>query len=104
MIPNPDILATLSKPSKKRPSLIVGFAAETHDIIAHATKKRSAKGCDWILANNVSNISDTFGSENNTIKLITEDGVENWPKMSKPQVAEKLALRIADTLDQLAKG
>ncbi len=104
LIPNPDILATLSKPSKKRPSLIVGFAAETHDIIAHATKKRSAKGCDWILANNVSNRSDTFGSENNTIKLITEDGVENWPKMSKPQVAEKLALRIADTLDQLAKG
>mgnify|MGYP001289595187 CR=1 FL=1 len=101
---NPDILETLSKPSKKRPSLVIGFAAETENIIAHATKKRTSKGCDWIVANDISNKTDTFGGENNTINLVTTDGVENWPKMSKPQVAEKLALRIADTLDQLAKG
>ena len=101
---NPDILATLSKPSKKRPSLVVGFAAETDNIIAHATKKRTLKGCDWILANDISNRNNTFGSEDNTINLITADGVENWPKMTKPQVAEKLALRIADAIDQLAKG
>ena len=101
---NPDILATLSKPSKHRPSLVVGFAAETHNIIAQATKKRASKGCDWIVANDISNETNTFGGENNTINLITTQGVESWPKMSKLQVAEKLALRIADTLDQLAKG
>lgn len=101
---NPDILATLSKPSKKRPSLVVGFAAETNDVIAHATKKRTSKGCDWILANDISNRTDTFGGENNTINLITADGVENWPKMSKTQVALKLALRIADAFDRSAKG
>ena len=101
---NPDILATLSKPSKNRPSLVVGFAAETDDIIANATEKRVTKGCDWIVANNISNKFETFGGENNTVNLITTHGVENWPKMSKPQVAEKLALRIADTFDQLAKG
>ena len=104
LVRNPDILAILSKPSIKRPSLVVGFAAETNDIIAHATKKRTSKGCDWILANDISNRTDTFGGEDNTVNLITADGVENWPKMSKPQVAEKLALRIADALDQLVKG
>jgi phosphopantothenoylcysteine decarboxylase/phosphopantothenate--cysteine ligase len=104
LVLNPDILATLSKPSKRRPSLVIGFAAETDDIIAHATEKRTSKGCDWILANDVSNNTDTFGGEYNTINLITADGVENWPKMSKFHVAEKLASRIADNLDQLAKG
>ena len=104
LILNPDILATLSKPSKKRPSIVVGFAAETEDIIAYAAKKRITKGCDWIVANEISTRTDTFGGENNTINLITPDGVENWPKMSKNHVAEKLAVRIADALDQLAKG
>jgi phosphopantothenoylcysteine decarboxylase/phosphopantothenate--cysteine ligase len=94
----------LSKPSKNRPSLVVGFAAETNDIITNATKKRVSKGCDWIVANDISNSSNTFGGENNTINLITPNGVENWPNMSKPQVAERLAFRIADTLDQLEKG
>jgi phosphopantothenoylcysteine decarboxylase / phosphopantothenate---cysteine ligase len=104
LILNPDILATMSKASKERPSLVVGFAAETEDVIACATKKRITKGCDWIVANDISTKTDTFGGENNTVNLITPDGVENWPKMSKPQVAEKLALRIADALDQSAKG
>ena len=101
---NPDILANLSKPSNKRPSLVVGFAAETDDIIAHATQKRTSKGCDWIVANDVSSGTDTFGGDHNTVNLITADRIENWPKMSKRQVAGKLALRIADTLDQLAEG
>ena len=101
---NPDILATLSKPSNKRPSLVVGFAAETDDIIAHATKKRTSKGCDWIVANDVSSETGTFGGADNTVHLITADGLEDWSKMSKPQVAEKLALRIADALDQLVEG
>ena len=104
LILNPDILATLSKLSKERPSLVVGFAAETEDVIAYATKKRMTKGCDWIVANDISTKTNTFGGENNTVNLITSDGVENWPKMTKTQVAEKLALRIADALDQLAKG
>ena len=104
LTPNPDILMDLSKPSKNRPSLVVGFAAETNDIITNATKKRVSKGCDWIVANDISNSSNTFGGENNTINLITPNGVENWPNMSKPQVAERLAFRIADTLDQLEKG
>jgi phosphopantothenoylcysteine decarboxylase/phosphopantothenate--cysteine ligase len=100
---NPDILETLSKPSNKRPSLVVGFSAETDDIIAHATQKRMSKGCDWIVANDVSIGTDTFGGAYNTIHLITADGLENWPKMSKPKVARKLALRIADALDQIAE-
>ncbi len=104
LILNPDILATLSKLSKERPSLVVGFAAETEDVIAYATKKRITKGCDWIVANDISTKTNTFGGENNTVNLITSDGVENWPKMTKTQVAEKLALRIADALDQSAKG
>jgi phosphopantothenoylcysteine decarboxylase/phosphopantothenate--cysteine ligase len=101
---NPDILATLSKPSNKRPSLVVGFAAETENIISHATQKRTSKGCDWIIANDVSSGTDTFGSDHNTINLVTADGFENWPKMLKTHVAEKLALRIADAIDQLAEG
>jgi len=101
---NPDILAALSKPSNKRPTLVVGFAAETNDVIAHATQKRASKGCDWIVANDVSSETGTFGGADNTIHLITAHGLEDWPKMSKPQVAEKLSLRIADTLDQLAEG
>jgi phosphopantothenoylcysteine decarboxylase/phosphopantothenate--cysteine ligase len=83
---------------------VVGFAAETENIISHATQKRTSKGCDWIIANDVSSGTDTFGGDHNTINLITADGFENWPKMPKTQVAEKLALRIADALDQLGEG
>lgn len=97
---NPDILATLSAASNKRPTLVIGFAAETNDLIAHASKKRSAKGCDWIIANDVSPASGTFGGDDNTVHLISADGVEDWPKMSKLAVARKLAERIAHSLDQ----
>jgi phosphopantothenoylcysteine decarboxylase/phosphopantothenate--cysteine ligase len=97
---NPDILASLSMAGNKRPALVIGFAAETDDLISHATEKRLTKGCDWIIANDVSGASGTFGSNDNTVHLISDQGVENWPKMSKLAVAQKLAERIADTMDK----
>jgi phosphopantothenoylcysteine decarboxylase/phosphopantothenate--cysteine ligase len=103
--PNPDILATLSKPSARRPTLVVGFAAETEQVVDHARDKRIRKGCNWILANDVSahgnqGRGSAFGASDNTVHLITEDGaVENWPTMDKEQVALRLALRLADRLN-----
>ncbi len=99
---NPDILATLAAASNTRPALVIGFAAETDDLISHATSKRLSKGCDWIIANDVSPASGTFGGDDNTVHLISADGVEDWPKMSKQAVASKLADRIADTVDQMS--
>jgi phosphopantothenoylcysteine decarboxylase / phosphopantothenate---cysteine ligase len=96
---NPDILATLSATGNKRPAIVVGFAAETNDLVNHATQKRLAKGCDWILANDVSPDTGTFGGQDNTVHLISDQGVEDWPKMSKQAVANKLAERIADILE-----
>lgn len=96
---NPDILATLSATGNKRPAIVVGFAAETSDLIKHATQKRLAKGCDWILANDVSPNTGAFGSQDNKVHLISDQGVQDWPKMSKLAVAQKLAGRIADTLE-----
>ncbi len=95
LAPNPDILATLAQPGKQRPSLVIGFAAETGDVIEKAKIKRSEKNCDWIVANDVSPGSGTFGSENNTVHVITAEGVQNWPTMTKREVAEKLADLVA---------
>jgi phosphopantothenoylcysteine decarboxylase/phosphopantothenate--cysteine ligase len=95
LVENPDILATLSKAGNRRPKLVVGFAAETEDVVANAQAKRVKKGCDWILANDVSPASGVFGGENNTIHLVDEHGVENWPAMSKRDVGDRLARRIA---------
>lgn len=97
---NPDILATLSTPDNKRPRLVIGFAAETEEVIEHARAKRRRKGCDWILANDVSPASGTFGGEENVVHLIASDeGVaETWPKMAKQEVAARLARRIAEHL------
>lgn len=92
---NPDILAILSKPSAARPQLVVGFAAETENLIQAATDKRRAKGCDWMLANDVSPGTDTFGGDNNTVHLIDDNGVEDWPVLSKDDVGRRLAVRIA---------
>jgi len=92
---NPDVLATISKANTSRPELVIGFAAETHDIIPNAQLKLKDKKCDWLLANDVSEGSGTFGSENNTVHLVTADSVENWPQMSKKDVANLLAERIA---------
>ncbi|MEW5726199.1 MAG: bifunctional phosphopantothenoylcysteine decarboxylase/phosphopantothenate--cysteine ligase CoaBC [Pseudomonadota bacterium] len=95
---NPDILATLSERGSARPRLVVGFAAETEKVIDHAKAKRVRKGCDWILANDVSPATGTFGGDFNTVHLITAAGVEDWPRIAKADVAERLAWRIADAL------
>ena len=97
---NPDILAHLSAPGPKRPRLVIGFAAETEDLEANAAAKLAAKGCDWILANQVAGGGDVFGSDDNLIHLLTRtegDGVpavERWPRMSKAEVAARLVARI----------
>ena len=98
LVENPDILATLSAKGNLRPRLVVGFAAETEDVIANATKKRRAKGCDWMVANDVSPETGTFAGDTNTVHLITEAGVEDWPTLSKTAVAERLAQKVADVL------
>ncbi|HYC65814.1 MAG TPA: bifunctional phosphopantothenoylcysteine decarboxylase/phosphopantothenate--cysteine ligase CoaBC [Reyranellaceae bacterium] len=98
LAPNPDILATLAQRGPRRPALVVGFAAETDNLIANAQAKLKSKGCDWILANDVSPASGTFGGSRNTVHLVTSRGVEDWPTLSKEQVAERLADRIAGHL------
>lgn len=97
---NPDILATLSQGGARRPRLVIGFAAETSDIIENAKSKRVRKGCDWIIANDVAPASGTFGGEDNTVHLVSADGVEPWPRMSKDAVADRLAGAIARALEQ----
>ncbi len=92
---NPDILASIAQRANDRPALVIGFAAETDDIVANARAKRTRKGCDWILANDVSLGSGTFGGDKNTIHLVDADGVEDWPMMTKREVAARLAARIA---------
>jgi len=99
---NPDILATLSKPGKKRPKLVIGFAAETEKVEEHARAKIAKKGCDWIVANDVS--GDVMGGADNEVLLITKDGAEAWPRMSKDAVAKKLAAAIAAALTSKAPG
>jgi phosphopantothenoylcysteine decarboxylase / phosphopantothenate---cysteine ligase len=91
---NPDILKTLSQAGNRRPALVVGFAAETENVVAQAREKLARKGCDWILANDVSPATGTFGGDRNTIHLVEASGVEDWPAMSKQDVAGRLAARI----------
>ena len=95
---NPDILADVSQMRKDRPRLVVGFAAETDDVIANATAKRKRKGCDWIVANDVSPETGIMGGTENAVHLITDQGVEDWPRMGKGEVARQLAERIAAAL------
>ncbi|QBF33587.1 bifunctional phosphopantothenoylcysteine decarboxylase/phosphopantothenate--cysteine ligase CoaBC [Thalassococcus sp. S3] len=97
-VQNPDILAKVSQMGEGRPDLVVGFAAETQDVVAHATAKRARKGCDWIVANDVSPETGIMGGAENAVVLITEDGAEPWPRMSKDAVATRLAERIAGAL------
>ena len=94
---NPDILATLSQ-GPRRPQLVVGFAAETEDVVAHASAKRRRKGCDWIVANDVSPGTGIMGGAENAVTVISEAGAEEWPRMAKDAVARRLALRIAAAL------
>jgi len=93
---NPDILATLSASGNARPRLVVGFAAETDDLEKNARAKLAKKGCDWIVANDVSPGTGAMGGEYNTVKLVTEAGIEDWPTLPKSEVARRLAHRIAE--------
>lgn len=96
LTPNPDILASLSQRGNDRPGLVVGFAAETEDVIRQATEKRVRKACDWIVANDVSPGSGTFGGADNSVHVIDAQGVDSWARMDKSDVAQRLAERIAD--------
>tara|TARA_Y100001970_G_scaffold288578_1_gene416317 strand:- start:9313 stop:10530 length:1218 start_codon:yes stop_codon:yes gene_type:complete len=94
MVENPDVLRAISNSKNKRPELVIGFAAETDNIVANALAKRTSKGCDWIVANDVSLGTGTFGGDVNTVHLVTTEGVENWPPLAKTDVANRLADRI----------
>jgi phosphopantothenoylcysteine decarboxylase/phosphopantothenate--cysteine ligase len=98
LVPNPDILATLAAPGPARPRLVVGFAAETHDLLDNAAAKLARKGCDWIVANDVSPETGIMGGTENVVHLVTAAGTEHWPRLSKQAVAEQLAARIAQAL------
>ena len=95
LVENPDILAALSR-GPRRPALVIGFAAETHDVLAHAQAKRTRKGCDWIVANDVS--GDVMGGAENEVHLVTAHGVEHWPRRTKQAIAARLAERVAEHL------
>ena len=97
---NPDILAQVAQLTSGRPKLVVGFAAETNEIEIYAAAKRLRKGCDWIVANDVSPGTGIMGGTENAVTVITDMGVENWPRMGKDAVARKLAQRIADALER----
>jgi phosphopantothenoylcysteine decarboxylase/phosphopantothenate--cysteine ligase len=96
LVENPDILATLSK-SPRRPKLVVGFAAETHEVEAYAQAKLARKGCDWIVANDVS-VAGTMGGDDNAVSIVTAHGIERWDRTRKSEVAQRLAARMAEEL------
>ena len=98
LVENPDILATIAKRKTQRPKLVIGFAAETENVAVNAKAKLASKGCDWILANDVSPQSGVMGGDRNTITLVRTSGVEAWPPQSKDEVAAMLMTRIADAL------
>jgi phosphopantothenoylcysteine decarboxylase/phosphopantothenate--cysteine ligase len=97
-VENPDILARVAQMGEGRPQLVVGFAAETEEVERHATEKRARKGCDWIVANDVSPGTGIMGGTENAVTLITAEGSETWPRLSKAETAARLAARIAETL------
>ena len=103
LVENPDILATIAGRKTQRPKLVIGFAAETENVVANAKAKLARKHCDWILANDVSPQSGVMGGDRNTITLVRASGVEAWPPQSKDAVATKLVIRIADALDEDAR-
>jgi phosphopantothenoylcysteine decarboxylase/phosphopantothenate--cysteine ligase len=95
---NPDILAAVAQRKSNRPKLVIGFAAETQNVLGNARAKLAKKGCDWIVANDVSPQTGIMGGDRNTVTLVTDDGAENWPPQSKEDVARMLVARIADAL------
>lgn len=96
LIENPDILAGLAQRQTGRPQLVIGFAAETHEVLDYAVAKRARKGCDWIVANDVT--GEAMGGARNQVHLVMATGVESWPELPKADVAARLALRIAENL------
>jgi phosphopantothenoylcysteine decarboxylase/phosphopantothenate--cysteine ligase len=98
LIENPDILATIAHRKAQRPKLVVGFAAETEHVVDNAKAKLARKGCDWIVANDVSPETGIMGGEMNSVHLVTAGGVESWPPQSKDEVARALINRIATAL------
>jgi phosphopantothenoylcysteine decarboxylase/phosphopantothenate--cysteine ligase len=101
---NPDILATIAKPSPKRPRLIIGFAAETQELLKNAAAKRLRKGADWLIANDVWPGTGSMGGDYTQVHLITEQGVEDWPAMSKDETAQRLLARAAEALSALRRA
>jgi phosphopantothenoylcysteine decarboxylase/phosphopantothenate--cysteine ligase len=97
---NPDILATVARLKSNRPKLVIGFAAETEKVIEHAKAKLKRKGCDWIVANDVSAEGGAMGGDDNAVHLITASGVESWPAQSKDAVAKNLIDRVASALGE----
>jgi phosphopantothenoylcysteine decarboxylase/phosphopantothenate--cysteine ligase len=106
LVENPDILATIARLPERRPPLVIGFAAETEHLIDNAKAKLARKGCDWILANDVSAASGVMGGDRNTVHLLTRNGSEitiaSWPIMTKEQVAAALVDRIAEHLGKIS--
>lgn len=99
LVKNPDIVKTISH-GARRPGFVIGFAAETQNVVEAAKQKRLDKGCDWIVANDVSQARGVFGGTRNRVTLVREDGIEDWPEMSKNQVAEKLIARVAQQINK----
>ena len=97
---NPDILSTIAHRKSQRPKLVIGFAAETENVAANAQDKLKRKGCDWILANDVSPSTGIMGGDRNTVALVSASGVEQWPPLSKEDVAAKLVARIAGAIEK----
>ncbi len=97
---NPDILKRVAQMKDGRPPLVVGFAAETDNVVEHATAKRKRKGCDWIVANDVSPATGIMGGSENAVILISDQGADEWPRMGKDAVAKRLAEKIADALNR----
>jgi phosphopantothenoylcysteine decarboxylase/phosphopantothenate--cysteine ligase len=98
LVENPDILATIARKKSQRPKLVIGFAAETENVAANAKAKLAKKGCDWILANDVSPQSGVMGGDRNMITLVRASGIETWPPQSKEAVAERLVAHVSQAL------
>jgi phosphopantothenoylcysteine decarboxylase/phosphopantothenate--cysteine ligase len=101
LVENPDILKTIATaPIGERPALVIGFAAETENVVENAKLKRKAKGANWIVANDVSPATGVMGGDRNTVHLVTAEGVDSWPELDKAEVAERLVARAAEWLAQ----
>ena len=103
LVENPDILATIAHREAGRPALVVGFAAETQDVVAHAQRKLARKACDLIIANDVSSGTGVMGGASNTVHLVTRTGIETWPTLPKEEVARRLIAHLGTILGTLPR-